>query len=117
VLNISSILLFKYPQARLLVDYQITDDGKGQFISLWNEKTLGPQPTVDDLTNISNSADYLNSILNPPDTRSERDKAIDALIVANQTLMTGIDLTKAVINQKLLNPVNPVNPGVVNNAK
>lgn len=97
VMNIPNIIKFKFPNSIELKDYIIQDNGNGPFINYWNESILGKQLNEKELTIIESSQefqDWLNR-----DTRTERDKAIDAIIVnSDPTILVGIDIGKAVID-------------------
>lgn len=43
--NLAYIIAYLFPSARLLIDYRVSDNGSGPFISFWNVATLGPQPS------------------------------------------------------------------------
>lgn len=44
-MNLSAAIQELYPTAVFGEDYTVRDDGKGQYIDLWNESRLGPRPT------------------------------------------------------------------------
>lgn len=60
-MNIARILKFLHPTAKSFIDYTVSDDstGGGQYISMWNESTLGVKPSLADLAAIESSPGYL----------------------------------------------------------
>lgn len=48
-MKLIDIIRIKFPEARIINDYVISDIGKGQYISYWNEDTLGVIPTKKDI--------------------------------------------------------------------
>jgi hypothetical protein len=101
VMNIPNIIKFKFPNSIELKNYIIQDNGNGPFINYWNESILGSQPTEKELTVINDSIEFQNYLKR--DTRTERDKAIDAIIVnSDPTILVGIDVDKAVITPAII---------------
>jgi hypothetical protein len=49
--NLGTILKQRYPHAqpRSWEFYEVQDDGKGPYIAAWDETTLGPRPTDEQL--------------------------------------------------------------------
>lgn len=61
-MNLVDIITLSFPDAKSLVDFEITENEKGTFISFWNEETLGTKPTESELQALANQhqADYDN---------------------------------------------------------
>jgi hypothetical protein len=56
-MNIPNALLYLFPDADPLADYEIQDDGNGPYISAWH--LPGPQPTPEQLQAASDAVDAL----------------------------------------------------------
>jgi hypothetical protein len=48
-MNLANVIQLLYPDADLIHDIQIQDNGEGEFINHWNENLYGPKPTEKEL--------------------------------------------------------------------
>ncbi len=79
-MDYTKIIEFQYPTAVTLKDYRLKDGGDGVvYISKWDENILGVQPTDKELSEIEASQEYQDWLSNF-DPRTEKEKAIDAII-------------------------------------
>ncbi len=48
--SLAQILMHLYPNARSLVDFEVTDDGTGAKVTRWDTGVLGAQPSPAQIT-------------------------------------------------------------------
>jgi hypothetical protein len=90
MLNISKAILYLYPDADPLNDFEVRDDGEGAFLAAWLIKDatgeIVPEPTAAELTAASNAADAAEAAKPRPPTVQEQ---IDELTLALADLYAG----------------------------
>lgn len=76
---LSQIIQFLHPSAQSLLDFVVSDDGDGAYISMWDADKLGPQPTLDELEKHRTDAE---AFYNAPDMRDQLDQMWAAMAAA-----------------------------------
>lgn len=107
-MNLSEIILILYPDADLINEIKIQDDGGGAYIVSWNEALYGPQPTeqslLDQITSLQQQFGDHQAIIN----RRKEYPSINELVVAlwesvvenDQTALNSIQQKRVATKQK-----------------